>query len=699
MKKAFIVLRYLLPVAILIMIGVLMLGEWATPQQMDNHGENARAIEHARTLYQILILGVLLLVVTAWQLRRLVLNSLGGSPGTAFDLVDRIAAGDLHEDGLQANTGSLIANILKMRGNLRDTLDALHQNTERLSLVSSVFQHAHDGIMITDADANIVEVNPAFTRLTGYAREDVLGQKPSLFTSAHHTPEFHAQIWQALEDTGEWRGEIWNQRKDGDVFAASLNIYAIRDDKGGVSHYVGELSDITRLKEQQQHLEQMAYHDPLTQLPNRTLLSDRLQQALARTERAGDILAVCYLDLDGFKPINDTMGHEAGDELLVELSNRLKASLRAGDTVARLGGDEFALLLCGLQSAEECKNTLDRMFSGIFAPYLIAGKLVKVSASLGFTLFPLDNSTPDTLLRHADQAMYQAKMNGGSSYYLFDIEHDRRSRVSRGEQEAIEAALPRGEFCLYYQPKVNMRHGEVIGAEALIRWEHPEHGMRLPNEFLPAIENTEFAIQLGEWVIHEALRQMHLWQQQGLRLPVSVNIATLHLMQPDFGERLISLLAAWPDVPRNSLELELTETAALEDVSKVSKVIEECHQLGVSFALDDFGTGSSSLAYLKRLPAAVLKIDQTFVRDMLHNADDLAIVEGVIGLSLAFHRHVIAEGVETAEHIEQLLRMGCSLGQGYGIARPMPADAVPSWVAAYAPEEPDKIVDIVFSTL
>jgi len=648
----------------------------------------ARAISQGKVLYQIFLgslLSTLLIAVIALQLRHLVLKPLGGDPAIALDLVRRISAGDLQEDELHAKPGSLMANMLRMRARLRQMVGTLHQHTERLSLAASVFQHAHDGIYITDADSHIVEVNPAFTTLTGYTREEVLGNSPHMLNSGRHAPEFYEQMQQSLGQTGEWHGEIWNQRKDGEVYAASLDISAVRDRQGQVSHYVGMFSDITQIKEQQQHLEHMAYHDALTQLPNRVLLSDRLLQALASAKRSGKILAVCYLDLDDFKPINDTLGHEAGDQLLVGVADRIRSCLRADDTVARLGGDEFALLLCGLQSTEECQLALDRLLASISAPFMIAGKTVNVSASLGYTLSPFDDAAPDTLLRHADQAMYQAKLKGGR-YHQFDAEHDRRTRARHEAQETIEAALPRGEFRLHYQPKVDMRRGQVIGMEALIRWEHPELGLRYPNDFLPVVEETEFVIPLGEWVIGEALRQMSAWQQDGLHLPVSVNISALHLMQPDFSARLATLLAAWPDVPPQGLELEITESAALEDIVSIGKVIEECHRLGVSSALDDFGTGYSSLTYLRRLPVEMLKIDQSFVRDMLHDADDLAIVEAVISLGLAFHRSVIAEGVETPEHGLKLLRMGCRLGQGYGIARPMPPHAVPAWIAAYAPD-------------
>ncbi|MDP2247774.1 MAG: EAL domain-containing protein, partial [Nitrosomonadales bacterium] len=359
------------------------------------------------------------------------------------------------------------------------------------------------------------------------------------------------------------------------------------------------------------------YHDPLTQLPNRTLLADRLQQALAHAQRMNEILAVCYFDLDDFKEVNDKHGHEAGDALLVEFASRMRGCLRESDTIARMGGDEFALLLCGLSSIEECNLALDRLLEAINQPFTLGGMSASVSASIGYTIFPSDNSMPDTLLRHADHAMYQAKLNGGRGYHLFDAEHDRFTRGQRQERERIESGLLAHEFCLHYQPKVDMQRGQVVSMEALIRWNHPELGMRKPNEFLPQVEHSDFIINLGEWVILEALRQMHEWQKINLHIPVSVNIAARHLMQSNFATRLAELLSLYPEVSPRKLELEITETAVIEDISGVTQIMNSCKLLGVSFALDDFGVGYSSLTYLRRLPIDIIKIDQSFVRDML----------------------------------------------------------------------------------
>jgi len=648
----------------------------------------ARAIGLTRSLFVIAlgtILTILLIAVILWQMRRLILDPIGSDPALAIEVVQRIAAGNLAPDHLEAPQGTLMANVLRMRGKLGEMVDTLRQNAERMSLSSSVFEHTRDGIFIADATTRIIEINPAFSLITGYSRDEVLGRRPQEFGLASPDPNFFSYIWLSPDSAGEWRGETWNRRKNGSNYPAWLELFIVRKEDG-LANYVGVFSDITQAKAQQENLEHMAYHDALTQLPNRTLLDDRLHQAVARANRTGEILAVCYFDLDGFKPINDTFGHDAGDQLLVELAQRVRTCLRETDTVARLGGDEFALLLCNLQSVEECEQTLARLLTSIKTPFMLADETVHVSASIGYTLFPLDDSEPDTLLRHADHAMYQAKVSGGSHYHLFDTEHDRQTRGRRQERERIEAALPNGEFRLHYQPKVNMRRGEVVGVEALIRWQHPELGLRSPADFLPLVEDTDFSVPMGEWVIIEALRQLDMWRLEGLDIQVSVNIAPRHMMRKNFAARLADLLHEFPFVPPQRLELEITETAAIEDIAGVAQMINSCKLLGVTFALDDFGVGYSSLTYMRRLPVEVIKIDQSFVRDMLHDADDLAVVAGVISLSREFQRQVVAEGVETVEHGLHLLRMGCTIAQGYGIARPMPADAIPEWVKHYLPD-------------
>lgn len=558
---------------------------------------------------------------------------------------------------------------------------------ERQKLAASVFDNAHEGIMITDPLGRIIEVNATFSELTGYSRAEAVGQNADLLKSGHHEAAFYDAMWQTIRAAGYWRGEVWNRKKSGEIFVELLTISTVRNREGEISNFVGIFSDITLIKEHQQRLEHLAHFDALTQLPNRMLLGDRMQLAMAQSERNGKALAVCYLDLDDFKPVNDLYGHAVGDRLLIEVAQRLKTCIRAGDTVSRLGGDEFVLLFSELADVHECDYAISRVITMLTHPFPISGHSILISASIGVTLYPQDGSDCDTLLRHADQAMYAAKQSGRNRYHLFDPENDRRARARREEIERIREGLGKGEFVLHYQPKVNMRRGTVIGAEALIRWQHPELGLLLPGQFLPAIEGNEVSIELGDWVIREALRQLECWAAQGLELGVSINIAGNHLQNPGFTRRLGELLASHPSIPPQRLELEILETAALEDIALAAELFAKCRKLGVSFALDDFGTGYSSLTYFRRLPADVLKIDQSFIRDMLDDPDDLAIVEGVIGLTQAFQREVIAEGVESVEHGLVLLVLGCDVAQGYGIARPMPAGQLPDWVGNFRPNE------------
>jgi diguanylate cyclase (GGDEF)-like protein/PAS domain S-box-containing protein len=549
----------------------------------------------------------------------------------------------------------------------------------KLQLAANVFAHASEGIMITDVCGNIIDVNTAFTRITSYSRAEVLGQNPRILSSGRHDNEFFAAMWCDFSVKGYWCGEVWNRRKNGEVYAVMQNVSALRDAEGGITQYVALLSDITTAKEHEMALDHIAHYDTLTALPNRALLADRLQQAMFRAERSVQPLAVVFLDLDGFKAINDKNGHNVGDQLLIALSSRMKQALREGDTLSRIGGDEFVAILLDLGSTKDGDPTLSRLLAAAAKPVHVGDLVLQVSASLGVTFYPQNEEIDgDQLLRQADQAMYRAKLAGKNRYHVFDATQDRIVRGLYESVERIRQALNDREFVLYYQPKVNMRTGNVIGAEALIRWQHPEKGLLLPGTFLPVIENHPLAIELGEWVIESALTQLGIWKAAGLSISVSVNIGARQLQEADFVERLRTLLSAHPDVQPCELSIEMLETSALQDLIRASDVIDQCRKFGVLFALDDFGTGYSSLTYLKHLPVSQLKIDQSFVRDMLDDPDDLSILEGVLGLAIAFHREVIAEGVETSEHGMMLLQLGCDLAQGYGIGRPMPASEFPA---------------------
>ncbi len=573
----------------------------------------------------------------------------------------------------------------------RDLLDGQVERLQRvevkLQLAANVFTHAREGITITTANGTILEVNDAFTRITGYSREEAVGRNPSMLSSGRQGQTFYEAMWRSLRDKGHWYGEIWNRRKNGEVYAEMLTISAVRDAQNNPQQYVALFSDITTAKEHQKQLEHIAHYDSLTSLPNRVVLADRLHQAMAQALRRGQRLAVVFLDLDGFKSVNDKHGHEAGDQLLIALSDRMKQALREGDTLARMGGDEFVAVLMDLNDAADSLPMLARLLSAAAQPVPFKDFMLQVSASVGVTFYPqVGEVDADQLLRQSDQAMYQAKLAGKNRYHIFDAEQDRSLRGYHESLERIQCALAAGEFVLHYQPKVNMRKGTVIGAEALIRWQHPQRGLLAPAAFLPVVEDHPLAVDIGDWVIESALRQVASWRVLGLHMPVSVNLGARQLQELDFVSKLRALLARYPTIRAGDLELEVLETSALEDMTRMSQVIESCRELGVMFSLDDFGTGYSSLTYLKRLQVAQLKIDQSFVRDMLDDPDDLAILEGVIGLATAFGRQVIAEGVETVECASLLLQLGCELAQGYGIARPMPGAELAAWSTAWRPD-------------
>jgi diguanylate cyclase (GGDEF)-like protein/PAS domain S-box-containing protein len=557
----------------------------------------------------------------------------------------------------------------------------------RLRLAASVFTGAREGITITDGDGTILEVNQAFSRITGYTRDEAIGRNPRILKSGLQSREFYENMWRALLNEGHWSGEVWNRSKSGDIYPESLTINAIRDANGKTLHYVALFSDISEIKEHEQQLEHVAHFDALTGLPNRALFADRLRQAMAQAHRSRHALAVVHFDLDGFKEINDRYGHSVGDGLLTAVAFRMKRALREGDTLSRLGGDEFAAVMLELDNEDSVRPALSRLLEAASEEAQIGEATLRVSASAGVTFYPQPEEVDaDVLLRQAGQAMYQAKLAGGNRYCEFDPGQDLIARSRHENLEHIRQALAKRQFVLHYQPKVNMRTGKIVGAEALVRWEHPERGLLPPGMFLPLIEDHPLSIELGEWALESVLTQMESWQAQGLDLPVSVNVSAIELQQPDYADRLRAHLAAHPRITPESLGLEVVETSALQDVMQTSHVLKACRDLGVSIALDDFGIGYSSLTYLRRLPASVLKIDQSFVRDMIEEPENLTILEGVFGLASAFRREVIAEGVETVDHGLMLLQMGCELAQGYGIARPMPADALTAWAAHWRPD-------------
>ena len=626
-----------------------------------------------------LLINLTVMIALAFGLQRFVLNPLGSDPETAKQLLMRIESGDFAEDGIYAPANTLIANMVIMRRRLREMVSAMQQNANRLKVSSSVFEHAHDAIFITNANGFIIQSNPSFSVMTGYARHECIGKTPATLGLSCNDPSFFEPFyWSATPK--EWVGEMWNRHRQGQDYLVEMELFPVFDENNLFQHYVGLFSDITRAKEQQNMLEHMAYHDALTQLPNRVLFSQRLQQALLDAEREGQSVAICYLDLDDFKIVNDQHGHDYGDKLLQLLSGRIQDMLSEHDTLARLGGDEFALLICGKFSYREYARKLAKLLASIEKPFIIDKLKFSISASIGYTIYPTDHHPPDTLLRHADHAMYHAKTHGGHQCHLFDLASAVQSQQEQIVLRDLLVAIQNNELKLVYQPQVCLKSGEIVSFEALLRWQHPQRGLLNPKDFLALIEHTSLISDIGNWVMEESARQLSSWNQSGLHTQISVNIAAYHLMQKNFATHMAKLFKKYPDIKPQQLQLEITESAAISDFNKVNRVIQTCHNMGVSFSIDDFGAGYSSLIYLRRLPVDIIKIDQSFVHNMLNNEEDMAVIRGVITLCREFNRKVVAEGVEKAEQAAVLKNLGCDFAQGYGISKGLPGHKIQDWI-------------------
>ncbi|MCS6811142.1 MAG: EAL domain-containing protein [Tepidimonas sp.] len=607
----------------------------------------------------------------------------------AADLRFRLRHADGHWIWMQA-WGRVTARdpasgrALMLAGVIRDVSHEVALEESR-AIALSVFQDAGEAIVVTDERGVVLEVNDAMVQLSGYPREELIGRGrlPWRPVERHGVPAWPRLRRQLLRE-GRWRGEAWWRHRDGRLIPVIETISAVRDAQGQVIRYVALAQDISALKAQQQALEYQAFHDALTGLPNRVLLADRLALAIASAHRHGRRVAVAYLDLDGFKDINDRHGHPLGDAVLREIALRLQRTLREGDTLARVGGDEFVVVLADLDESARWQAVVERLLQVCSEPLPGLDPNVQLTTSIGVTLYPDDGADAEVLLRHADQALYRAKRDGKNRWVLFDPAEDRQAAAYAELVADVHRGLSAGEFALHLQPRVRLRDGAVLGAEALLRWHHPRDGLRLPGTFLPVIEQDDVMIELGEWVLHEALRLLAQWQAQGYGAwQLSVNVAARQLRDPAFGERLEQALRQHPEAPPQRLELEIVESSALEGIETLERLLEHCRALGVAVAIDDFGTGYSSLAYLKRLPASVVKIDQSFVRDVFDDPSDLRIIEGIVALGHAFGLEVVGEGVETVEHGALLLRLGADVAQGWGIARAMPPEQWLTWVGQW----------------
>jgi diguanylate cyclase (GGDEF)-like protein/PAS domain S-box-containing protein len=551
------------------------------------------------------------------------------------------------------------------------------QAEEQLRLTATTFE-SQQGIMITDKDTCILRVNKAFTEITGYSQEQVIGRKPSILSSGRHDQVFYQGLWQQLTTSGRFEGELWNRRKNGEIYPEWQTITAVKNDSDEISHYVCVFSDITEKKDAEGKIHAMAFFDPLTKLPNRRLLLDRFDQELAIAKRHRQFGAVIFLDLDHFKLLNDSQGHLVGDQLLIQVANRLVSVLREEDTPARLGGDEFVVLLHANSDslstvADKAWLVAEKIKDALNEPFLLNQYQHQISTSIGITLFPNHHESPENILQQADTAMYRSKTSGRNAVSFFHSSMQEAADLRLNLEQDLRAALDNGRFILCYQPQVDVE-GVVVSAEALIRWEHQDKGRLLPVDFIPVAEESSLILAIGRWVLLEACNQIKAWQDAGVNLPrISVNVSSRQFRQQDFVDQVKHAIDSSKISP-HLLGIELTESVMIVDINDTIAKMRALKDLGISIAVDDFGTGYSSLMYLKQLPIDTLKIDQGFVRDILTDASDAVIIETIIIMAQHLNLYVVAEGVETAEQLALLKQQGCRGFQGYYFSHPLPAE-------------------------
>lgn len=588
------------------------------------------------------------------------------------DLVGRRRDGgifymELSVSELKQGSASLFMGIL------RDTSE-LKKSEKELGLASKVFENMSEAIGVTDSDNNYVSVNPAFTRITGYSQEEVIGENPRIMASGRHEPAFYQKMWESINENGYWQGEIWDRRKNGDIYPKWLSIVALKDARERLQNYIAVFSDISERKAADERIHFMAHYDALTNLPNRVLLHDRLLHALMSAPRHKAKVAILFLDLDRFKTINDTLGHSAGDLLLESVAERLTGCVRKSDTVARLGGDEFLVVLTDIHEASHAATVAQKIIDSISNPFAIRDIELHTSTSIGISLFPDDGVANEELIANADVAMYRAKDSGRNNYQFFTPTMNSSSYERLTMENKLRRALERQEFVLYYQPQVNLETGRIIGSEALVRWRHPEMGLVPPGIFIPIVEESGLIVPIGEWVLWEACRQNMAWQEAGLApITVAVNLSAVQFHQKNLTEMVANVLQS-TGLSSSWLELEITESGIMQNSEASVNKLHSLKQMGLKLSIDDFGTGYSSLSYLKKFPLDKLKIDQSFVREITTNQDDAAIVGAIIGMAKSLKLRVIAEGVETREHLNFLYANNCFEMQGYYFSKPVPAD-------------------------
>ncbi len=572
----------------------------------------------------------------------------------------------------------LIILVFATNRRLHESYQKLEKNNESSKIAAVAFD-TQEAIFITDKDQNIIKINNAYTRLTGYSAQEAIGQTPRLIKSGNHNNEFYRELWEHLNTHGYWQGEIWNKRKNGEMFPVGQTITAIKDENDEVTHYVSTFDDITSSKENEEQIKKLAFYDPLTGLANRRLLNDHLKQARAYSTRHNSYFALLFIDLDHFKNLNDTLGHDVGDLLLIQIGERLVQVVREGDTVSRNGGDEFVILLEGLgfksdEAAKHAKITADKILKQLSQPFLNKGTEYPISASIGISLFTDNKESIEDMMIRSDLAMYQAKSEGRNTVRFFDPSMQESIRVRSQIESELRHAIQFEEFVVFYQPKVDI-HEKTVGYEALLRWQHPQRGLLLPNEFIQIAEESGLIVKIGQWVIQKACKQLSIWSkdEDTKHLTIAVNINEQQISRHDFVEMVCHAIDTY-QCPPNQLNIEITESLLMKNMDKVVDKINQLKELGITFAIDDFGTGYSSLNYLKQLPIDWLKIDRSFVGDMLKDSNDEAIVRTILALATALGLRAIAEGVETKQQQDYLIELGCPILQGFLFDKPKPIE-------------------------
>jgi diguanylate cyclase (GGDEF)-like protein/PAS domain S-box-containing protein len=549
-----------------------------------------------------------------------------------------------------------------------------------LQLMAMVFSNSNEAIMVTDASNRIIATNPAFTSLTGYQPEEVIGKNPRILSAGTTPTDVFSEMWTCLHRDGAWQGELWDRRKTGEAYPKWLSISLVRDDEGRIRNYIGSFIDISELKATQERIRHLAHHDTLTNLPNRFSLHEKLDQAIAFCKRNHMQLALMLIDLDRFKTINDTLGHQAGDALLVQVAQRLSASVRESDIVARLGGDEFVVALPGIGSPADAAHLADKITREISAPYLINGQELRTSPSIGICVYPGDGTEIGDLLKNADVAMYHAKAKGRGNFQFFTEDMNIATTERMNIESDLRLAITRGEFLLHYQPQLDLRSGTIVGVEALIRWQHPTRGLVSPADFIPIAEESGMITAIGDWVLAEACRQLKTWQTRGIaHIRMSINLSTGQFLDKTLPARIHELLAS-NGLSADRLDLEVTESMSMASPDESISVMKTLSRSGLTLSIDDFGTGYSSLAYLKLLPIHTLKIDRSFVKDIESDPNDADICDVTVLLAHKLGLEVVAEGVETEAQLKFLLSIGCEKIQGYLISKPLPADQVEMFI-------------------